>query len=110
MSAGETVITSFSACPSPPLTTLTVAAPVPSIVILNLCPDPEPALVPATSLYVPAVLVASAALIVSTVEICPVPVSSVAKLVAPDVCSYVQIHKPPPYLTTSFTLYLVVVA
>ena len=49
-------------------------------------------------------------LIVSTVRMCPVPVSSVAKLVAPDVCSYVQIHKPPPYLTTSFTLYLVVVA
>ena len=46
----------------------------------------------------------------STVAITPVPVSSVAKLVPPDVCSLVQIHKPPPYLTTSFTLYLVVVA
>ena len=108
-SPSVTVITSVAECPSPPFTIVIDAAPVSSIIILNLCPVPEPPDEPFTSLYVPAVLLASAADIDPTVAITPDTALSLARLVPPDVCSLVAIHKPPPYLTTSFTLYLVFV-
>jgi hypothetical protein len=80
-----TVIVSEAECPDPPNVTVTVAAPVPSMVILNLCPVPDPLLEPCMSLYVPAVLVASAALIDPTVATTPVTALSLAKSVPPEV-------------------------
>ena len=80
-----TVIVSEAECPEPPSVIVTAAAPDPSITIVNLCPVPDPLLEPCMSLYVPAVLVASAALIDPTVATTPVTALSLAKSVPPEV-------------------------
>ena len=84
MKPGFTVITSVALCPDPPCTIVTAALPEASIVMLNDCPVPDPALDPVMSLYVPAVLSESAADILPTVAATPVTALSVAKSVTPD--------------------------